>query len=71
MELVEPLVKSMIDLSDANTVVYVSYEEHNDQSVNFFWETAEKFFTIERVPKDDLDPVYRSDFIHVLKLRKK
>jgi len=85
--LVEPLCKTLTELCDKNTHVYLSYEEHNPESVEAFFNSAKKTFEIKQVscqilfytnsqarlqiPQDDFDSVYRTERIKVILMKRK
>jgi predicted nicotinamide N-methyase len=69
--LVEPLCKTILDLSDEKTVTYAAFEAHNESGAQRFLETIPKYFQISKVPESDFDETYRTTRITVLQLKKK
>lgn len=67
-EAVPPLVASLVALSGPGTEVYISHGR-NRQAEPQFLEAAGKFFTIETVGSDELDEVYQTADVDVLRLR--
>jgi len=74
-ESLEPLVATLCDLSDINTTVLISYEERTTGNKPMlekkFHQLVKEHFTVEEIPEEQQDPVYRSPDIHLLKLKRK
>ncbi|PRP80741.1 methyltransferase-like protein 21D-like [Planoprotostelium fungivorum] len=70
-DLVGPLCDSMRKLSNGNTDIYLSYETHNDESVDFFMEEASLFFDISLVPHLDHHREFQSEYVNIIKMRLK
>ncbi|XP_035667257.1 protein-lysine methyltransferase METTL21D-like [Branchiostoma floridae] len=74
-ESLEPLLDTVSALAGSNTVVLWSYEErttgNKPELQRRFIEAVRKDFTVEEVPQDSLHPVYRSEDIHVLRMKRK
>jgi hypothetical protein len=52
-EIAEPLYKTLCGLSDQHTEIFVSYESHNPEGVELFFQYAQQAFDIIQV-KDRL-----------------
>ncbi|XP_022105821.1 protein-lysine methyltransferase METTL21D-like isoform X4 [Acanthaster planci] len=74
LEAVDDLVKTMNELSGPETVILCSYEERtmgqNLQSLDRFLKLVHEIFSVEEVPLDQQDPVYRSEDIHILTMKR-
>ncbi|KAL4419147.1 hypothetical protein ABPG77_002660 [Micractinium sp. CCAP 211/92] len=68
-EAVAPLVASLVALSGPATEVYISHGR-NRQAEPQFLEAAGKHFAIETVGSDELDEVYQTADVDVLRLRR-
>jgi len=64
------LIKTLRDLSDQNTEILLSMEIRGKKDVKFFKKVKE-FFTAEFIPEDKLDPVFRSNDICIVRMKKK
>jgi len=69
--LVEPLVTTLNDLCKPETTIVFSTETHVAHTTNVFLSLIEQTFTVEKIPQDDMDPIYRADDISIFYLRKK
>ncbi|ESO10175.1 hypothetical protein HELRODRAFT_109498 [Helobdella robusta] len=73
-ESVLPLAKTINDLSNENTIVYLSYEiresEAKKKIVKDFFNIISKTFTVQDVPKHLLDEEFCCDDIKMLKMTK-
>ncbi|KAL4228107.1 hypothetical protein ACF0H5_013542 [Mactra antiquata] len=73
-ESLEPLVKTLDDLSGINTCVYCCYEERTSDIKqdlqNKFLRMVKQIFNIEKIPLNRQDQEYCSDDIHILKMTK-
>ncbi|XP_031565488.1 protein-lysine methyltransferase METTL21D-like [Actinia tenebrosa] len=74
-ESLEPLIKTMCDLSGPSTLIYLSYEERRTGNKlalenNFFKAVKEKFI-VEEIPQEEQDSRFHSEDIHIIKLIKK
>ncbi|XP_041465886.1 protein-lysine methyltransferase METTL21D-like [Lytechinus variegatus] len=74
-EAVEPLVRTLCDLSKDGAAILCCYEERtigqNAEAHQLFDKLMEPHFLVEEIPRQDLDPVYNSDEIHVMWYRRK
>jgi len=70
-DLVEPLYKTLLDLTDENSQVFVSYEPHNPDGVDLFLKTVGRGFNFHPVSEETLDPNFRSNRIKVLVMTRK
>ncbi|XP_071810869.1 protein N-lysine methyltransferase METTL21D-like [Apostichopus japonicus] len=74
-EAVQPLVKALQDLCDQSTDVICSYEERtlgaNGTSLTNFMELIGKDFEVTEIAFEDMDPVFRSEDIHILHMKKR
>ena len=74
-ESLEPLVKTLRDLSTPETVILMSFEERTSEKKihlqNCFFKLIDACFVIEEIPMKYHDDVYRSEDIHILKFTKK
>jgi hypothetical protein len=53
--LVEPLLKTLMDLSDSNTKIYLSFEAHNEEGTHLFLQRAQELFHMKKVSRDPLN----------------
>lgn len=71
----EPLLRTIKDLSGNKTCIILSYEErtmgNNPKVEKRFFELLQTDFEIEEIPLDKQDEEYRSEDIHVLHIRRK
>ncbi|XP_069772697.1 protein N-lysine methyltransferase METTL21D isoform X2 [Narcine bancroftii] len=71
----EPLLRTMKDLSGKMTCIILCYEErtmgNNPKIERRFFELLQNDFEIEEIPLDRQDEEYRSEDIHVLHIRRK
>ncbi|XP_032882459.1 protein-lysine methyltransferase METTL21D [Amblyraja radiata] len=71
----EPLLRTIKDLSGNKTCIILSYEErtmgNNPKVEKLFFELLQTDFEIEEIPLDKQDEEYRSEDIHVLHIRRK
>ncbi|XP_038051412.1 protein-lysine methyltransferase METTL21D-like [Patiria miniata] len=74
LDAVDDLVKTLNDLSGPETEILCSYEERtigqNLKSLDRFLKLVHEDFIVEEVPLDQQDPVYRSEDIHILTMKK-
>jgi hypothetical protein len=71
VELAPILCKTLKELSDLNTEIYVSYEKHNEEGVETFWREVTKLFNISQISYDELPQSYRSERITLLRMKLK
>lgn len=73
-ESINPLIQTINDLSDTNTVVFCAYEDRDignkSQMQVYFRTQLEKNFTIYEIPSLDMDILYQSEDIHILSMIK-
>uniref|UniRef100_T1JII1 Methyltransferase small domain-containing protein n=1 Tax=Strigamia maritima TaxID=126957 RepID=T1JII1_STRMM len=69
----EPLVKTINDLSNAETIVLFCYEERIDKNELHihFTKLIGKNFNIERIPRERMHPQFCSPDLHILKLTRR
>ncbi|XP_078263174.1 protein N-lysine methyltransferase METTL21D isoform X3 [Rhinoraja longicauda] len=71
----EPLLRTMKDLSGNKTCIILSYEErtmgNNPTVEKRFFELLQPDFAIEEIPLDKQDEEYRSEDIHVFHIKRK
>ncbi|KAL8168645.1 UNVERIFIED_CONTAM: hypothetical protein K2H54_009277 [Gekko kuhli] len=74
-ESLEPLIKTLTDLSGPETQILCCYEERtmgkNPEVERRYFELLQKDFELEKVPLDKHDEEYRSEDIHIFVIRKK
>ncbi|XP_060117387.1 protein N-lysine methyltransferase METTL21D [Heteronotia binoei] len=74
-ESLEPLIKTLKDLSGPETQILCCYEERtmgkNPEVERRYFELLQKDFELEQVPLDQHDEEYRSEDIHIFIIRKK
>ncbi|XP_077180216.1 protein N-lysine methyltransferase METTL21D [Paroedura picta] len=74
-ESLEPLIKTLKDLSGPETQILCCYEERtmgkNPEVERRFFELLQKDFELEKVPLDKHDEEYRSEDIHIFIIQKK
>lgn len=69
--IVEPLISTMNVLAGANTVILLGYQIRSPEAHRFFWQICPNYFTVEKVPHEDLHPEYAYEETDVYILRKK
>ncbi|XP_059814183.1 protein-lysine methyltransferase METTL21D [Hypanus sabinus] len=71
----EPLLKTIKDISGNKTAIILCYEErtmgNNPEIESQFFELLQIDFEIEEIPLDQQDEEYRSEDIHVLHIKRK
>jgi len=67
---VPALVKTLIDLSNENTLILIAYETHDPDTPQRFEVKVKEHFRINKIPKHDLDEVYNKSSISVVQLQK-
>ncbi|XP_042321089.1 protein-lysine methyltransferase METTL21D isoform X2 [Sceloporus undulatus] len=74
-ESLEPLLKTLKDLSSPNTHILCCYEERtmgkNPEVEKRYFELLQKDFDLEKVPLNEHDEEYRSEDIHIFIIRRK
>ncbi|XP_054827927.1 protein N-lysine methyltransferase METTL21D [Eublepharis macularius] len=74
-ESLEPLIKTLRDLSGPQTHIICCYEERtigkNPEVEQRFFELIQKDFELEKVPLEKHDEEYRSEDIHIFIIQKK
>ena len=71
-EVVGPLVKSLELLSNENTLILFSFDTHrdNEETVELLYNKLSASFTFSKIELKDLHPVYQSEAITVLSIKK-
>lgn len=71
-DVVVPLVTSLNDLSDRNSIILVSFDTHrdNEETVDLFYKETQKYFKYDQIPSSEMDPIFKSDAIVILQLTK-
>ncbi|XP_014671323.1 PREDICTED: protein-lysine methyltransferase METTL21D-like [Priapulus caudatus] len=71
---IDQLLQTVCELADENTVVYCAYEDreigNKTELQEYFRAGMEKVFNMTKLPSSEMDPVFRSDDIHILKFCK-
>uniref|UniRef100_A0A8C8SKR0 Valosin containing protein lysine methyltransferase n=1 Tax=Pelusios castaneus TaxID=367368 RepID=A0A8C8SKR0_9SAUR len=71
----EPLLKTLKDLSGPDTCIICCYEQRtmgkNPEIERKYFELLQMDFELEKVPLDEHDEEYRSEDIHILNIRRK
>ena len=73
---VDPLIETLVEFSDSQTQILMSYEtrmefeKHAQLEKDFFNKMKKSFYEI-KIPKDELHPDFSSDDIHVLRFKKR
>ncbi|XP_020667676.3 protein N-lysine methyltransferase METTL21D [Pogona vitticeps] len=74
-ESLEPLIKTLKDLSGPRTSILCCYEERtmgkNPEVEKRYFELLQKDFELEKVPLEEHDEEYRSEDIHIFIIRRK
>ncbi|XP_074921921.1 protein N-lysine methyltransferase METTL21D isoform X2 [Chelonoidis abingdonii] len=74
-ESLEPLLKTLKDLSGPDTCIICCYEQRtmgkNPEIERKYFELLQKDFELEKVPLEKHDEEYRSEDIHILNIRRK
>lgn len=74
-ESLEPLVKTLKDLSGSDTCIICCYEQRtmgkNPEIEKKYFELLQLDFDFEKIPLEKHDEEYRSEDIHILYIRKK
>nr|XP_060615933.1 protein N-lysine methyltransferase METTL21D-like [Anolis sagrei ordinatus] len=74
-ESLEPLLKTLKDLSGPDTCILCCYEERtmgkNPEVEKRYFELLQKDFELEKVPLEEHDEEYRSEDIHIFTIRRK
>ncbi|KAG8449186.1 hypothetical protein GDO86_016023 [Hymenochirus boettgeri] len=74
-ESLDPLLKTLKDLSGSNTYIFCCYEQRtmgkNPEIENMFFELLKLDFEFQEVPLEKHDEEYRSEDIHILQICKK
>eukprot|EP00696_Hemimastix_kukwesjijk_P006957 gnl/Hemi2/18830_TR6237_c0_g1_i1.p1 gnl/Hemi2/18830_TR6237_c0_g1~~gnl/Hemi2/18830_TR6237_c0_g1_i1.p1 ORF type:complete len:524 (-),score=32.36 gnl/Hemi2/18830_TR6237_c0_g1_i1:128-1699(-) len=68
-EVTEALIQTMVALSGPQTVGLICHEQRNWGDEMYFKRLAE-FFSVTKVPREQLDPVMRADDIDIFSLKK-
>jgi len=68
---VEPLISTMNALFGANNVILLGYQIRSPEAHQLFWQICPNYFTVEKVPHEDLHPEYAYEETDVYILRKK
>ncbi|CAG0889402.1 unnamed protein product [Darwinula stevensoni] len=75
-ESVDPLIETLLEFSDSETLILMSYEtrmefEKHAQLERDFFDKMKKSFHETEIPKDELHPEFTSDDIRVLRFKKR
>ncbi|KAM6205225.1 protein N-lysine methyltransferase METTL21D [Sarcoramphus papa] len=74
-ESLEPLLKTLKDLTGPNTCVLCCYEQRtmgkNPEIERKYFELLQMDFELEKIPLDEHDEEYRSEDIHIVNIRRK
>ncbi|XP_050429093.1 protein N-lysine methyltransferase METTL21D-like isoform X4 [Adelges cooleyi] len=75
IEVIEDLVKTMVDSTTPETLILISQEIRDTDKQKTSWEmftnTLIKYFTISYIPEDEQHPIYRSSDILLINAKKK
>ncbi|XP_009073303.1 PREDICTED: protein-lysine methyltransferase METTL21D-like, partial [Acanthisitta chloris] len=74
-ESLEPLLKTLKDLTGPNTCVLCCYEQRtvgkNPEIERKYFELLQRDFEVEKIPLDKHDEEYRSEDIHIMNIHRK
>lgn len=74
-ESLEPLLKTLKDLAGPETCILCCYEERtegkNPEVERRYFELLRRDFESEKIPLDEHDEEYRSEDIHIFRIRRK
>ncbi|VVC44769.1 Hypothetical protein CINCED_3A010417 [Cinara cedri] len=74
-EVIEALVKTMIELTTPNTVILISQElretEKQKNTWKMFIDLLTEYFTLSYIPEEEQHPIYRSSDIVLINAKKK
>ncbi|XP_025911892.1 protein-lysine methyltransferase METTL21D [Apteryx rowi] len=74
-ESLEPLLKTLKDLTGPNTCVLCCYEQRtmgkNPEIERKYFELLQRDFELEKIPLDKHDEEYRSEDIHIMNIHRK